>query len=71
LGTPVIADYRSGAVAEHLDPKFVLDYDNPEEVLYKLDWLKRERHNLNITLDSKYMLEENMNRWKKILDIQE
>ena len=29
LGTPVIADPRSGAVTDFIDPSYVLDYDNP------------------------------------------
>jgi hypothetical protein len=69
LGVPVLADYRSGAVAEHLDKQFVLDYDNPEEVYNKLEWLCNERRNLDIKLDSKFMLDYNIEKWKKLLKI--
>ena len=69
LGTPVFADYRSGAVAEHLDKQFVLDYDNPEEVFNKLEWLRNERRFLDIKLDSKFLLDYNIEKWKKLLEI--
>ena len=69
LGTPVIADYRSGAVAEHLDNDYVFDYDDPEDVYEKLEWLRKNRDNVKVKLDHKFMMEPNIEKWKKLLDI--
>jgi glycosyltransferase involved in cell wall biosynthesis len=69
LGTPVIADYRSGAVADHLDKDFVMNYDDPESVYMKLEWLRKERMTLNVQLDEKFMFKPNFEKWKKLLNL--
>jgi glycosyltransferase involved in cell wall biosynthesis len=69
LGTPVIADHRSGAVADHLDNDYVFDYDKPEGVYKKLQWLRKERNNLHIELDDIFKLDFNIKKWKKLLEI--
>ena len=69
LGTPVIADHRSGAVADHLDNDYVFDYDKPEGVYKKLEWLRKERNNLHIELDDIFKLDFNIKKWKKLLEI--
>lgn len=65
LGTPVICDLQSGAVKEIIDNDFVLDYSNPLLVLEKILYLQRNRNNMNISLDKKFLLYENLLLWKK------
>ena len=69
LGTPVIADHRSGAVADHLDKDFVMNFDDPESVYLKLEWLRRERMTLNIQLDEKFTFKYNFEKWKTLLNL--
>lgn len=69
LGTPVIADYRSGAVADHLDKDFVMNYDDPESVYMKLEWLRKERMTLNTQLDEKFTFKPNFEKWKTLLNL--
>jgi hypothetical protein len=69
FGTPVIADYRSGAVADHLDKDYVMNFDNPEKVFDKLEWLRQNRNKLDIKLDSKFMFDHNIKKWMKLLEI--
>jgi glycosyltransferase involved in cell wall biosynthesis len=69
LGTPVIADYRSGAVADHLDKDFVMNYDDPESVYLKLEWLRKERMTLNTQLDEKFTFKPNFEKWKTLLNL--
>jgi hypothetical protein len=69
LGTPVIADYRSGAVADHLDKDFVMNYDDPESVYLKLEWLRKERMTMNVQLDEKFMFKPNFEKWKTLLNL--
>ena len=69
LGTPVIADYRSGAVADHLDKDFVMNYDDPESVYMKLEWLRKERMTMNVQLDEKFMFKPNFEKWKTLLKL--
>ena len=69
LGTPVIADYRSGAVADHLDKGFVMNYDDPESVYMKLEWLRKERMTLNTQLDEKFTFKPNFEKWKTLLNL--
>ena len=66
LGTPVIADIRTGAPKEFIDNNFIINYENPVEFLIKISELKKTRP--NIKLDGKFKLEYNINLWKKILD---
>ena len=66
LGTPVIADYRSGAPKEFIDNKFIINYNNPNEFIQKIFELKKSRP--QVKLDDKFKLEHNLNSWKKILD---
>lgn len=69
LGTPVIADHRSGAVADHLDNNYVFDYDKPEEVYKKIEFIRKERHKLHIELEDIFKLDFNIKKWKKLLEI--
>ena len=66
LGTPVIADCRSGALKEFIDNKFIINYENPIEFLQRINELKKERP--KIQLADKFKLEYNINLWKKILE---
>jgi glycosyltransferase involved in cell wall biosynthesis len=70
LGTPVIADYRSGGTCEIVDHAYVLDYDKPREVLEKLDQLREERNTVPVKLDPKFLLEANLAKWQPLLDLQ-
>jgi glycosyltransferase involved in cell wall biosynthesis len=67
LGTPVIADIRTGATKEIIDNEFIVDYENPESVLQKILYLQENRDNIKVTLDQKFLLEENMLLWKKFV----
>jgi len=67
LGTPVIADYRSGAVKEIIDDFYIVDITNYEEVIKKLIFIRKNRHKLNIKLHNKFMLKDNLILWKKLL----
>jgi hypothetical protein len=69
LGTPVIADYRSGAVADNLDKDFVMNFDEPESVYLKLEWLRKERMTLNIQLDEKFTFKPCFEQWKILLKL--
>jgi len=69
LGTPVIADHRSGAVADHLDKDFVMNYDDPESVYLKLEWLRKERMTMNVQLDEKFTFKPNFEKWKTLLNL--
>jgi glycosyltransferase involved in cell wall biosynthesis len=69
LATPVIADHKSGAVKEIIDNNFIVNIDNKEEVLQKILFIQENRDNLNIKLDDKFMLEYNLNLWKKLLSL--
>jgi glycosyltransferase involved in cell wall biosynthesis len=67
LGTPVIADIRTGATKEIIDNNFIVDYSNPESVLQKILQLQQIRDNIKVELDKKFLLEENMLLWKKFV----
>jgi len=67
LGTPVIADIRSGAVREIIDTNYIVNYEEPEKVLQKIEELQRERDTLSIQLDKKFLVESNINLWKKFV----
>jgi glycosyltransferase involved in cell wall biosynthesis len=67
LGTPVIADVKCGAVKEIIDNQYIVDYSNPETVLEKLLDLQKTRNNINIKLDDKFLVDENMLLWKTIV----
>jgi len=67
LGTPVIADIRTGAISEIIDNNFIVDYSNPESVLQKILLLQHIRDDVKITLDKKFLLEENMILWKNFV----
>ena len=58
LGTPVIADKRSGAIREIIGDKHIVDYDDKESV-----WLKLHSLNPRVSLDSRFLLEENRTKW--------
>ena len=68
LGTPVIADYKSGAVKEIIDNNYIVNYDNLKEVYDKILFIKNNRDNLNVLLDKKFMLDYNLNLWIKLLE---
>jgi glycosyltransferase involved in cell wall biosynthesis len=67
LGTPVIADYRSGAVKEIIDNNYIVNYDNKQETIEKILYINQNRESMNIQLDNKFMLDYNINLWKKII----
>lgn len=67
LGTPVIADYRSGAVKEIIDNTCIVNYDNKQETIEKILYIKQNRENINVQLDDKFMVEPNINLWKQLL----
>ena len=67
MGVPVIADYRSGAVSEIIDNEYIVDYFKPYEVLAKIRKLQNNRMTMNISLDKKFLLEENINKWLELL----
>ena len=58
LGTPVIADRRSGAVREIIGDEHIVDYDNNESV-----WLKLHRLNPHVSLNSNFLVEPNFTKW--------
>ena len=62
LGTPVIADIRSGAVREIIGDEFVVDYDNLESV-----WSKLQSMPTSILLNHEFLNESILPKWKSIL----
>lgn len=67
LGTPVIGDIHSGALKEIIDNDYIVDYSNPENFLEKVIELQEKRNNINIKLDNKFMLYENILLWKNFV----
>ena len=67
LDTPVIADYRSGAVKEIIDNNYIVNFDNKQETADKILYLKNNRDNINVKLDDKFMLDYNINKWLNLL----
>jgi len=67
LGTPVIADIRSGAVSEIIDNDYICDFMEPSKVLEKIRQLQKERKKINISLDKKFLLEENIDKWNNLM----
>jgi glycosyltransferase involved in cell wall biosynthesis len=68
LGTPVIADYRSGAVKEIIDNNYIVNYDNDEETFNKILFIKNNRDNIHVSLGEKFKLEYNINLWYDIIN---
>lgn len=69
LGTPVIADIKSGAVKEIIDNNYILNYNNPCDVYLKIKELQQNSDNLNISLNEKFLLNHNLKNWIKMLEI--
>ena len=67
MGVPVIADCRSGAVSEIIDNEYVIDYFKPWDVLEKIKKLQTIRDSIDICLDKKFLLDENINKWVGLL----
>ena len=67
LGTPVIADYRSGGVREIIGDDFIVNYDNEIETVNKILNIKKNRSNMIVTLDDKFLIDDCMKKWLKIL----
>lgn len=67
LGTPVIMDYRSGAVKEIIDNEYIVNFDNKKETIDKILYVKNNRDNIHVHLDDKFMLEYNIQLWLKLL----
>lgn len=65
LGTPVIADVRSGAIKEIIDNDCIVNYDYPEQVFTKIMDIQKNRDRLNIKLDKKFMLDYNLSLWNE------
>ena len=68
LGTPVIADHRSGAIREIIDNNFIVNFDNKEETFNKIMEVKNNRNNMNVHLNAKFGLEENLKLWNSIIN---
>jgi glycosyltransferase involved in cell wall biosynthesis len=66
LGTPVLADYRSGAVKEIIDNNYIVNFDDKDAIFKKIIEIKNNRDNICVCLNSKFMLDENLNMWKQI-----
>jgi len=58
LGTPVLADKRSGAVREIIGDEHIVDYDRIETV-----WLKLRSLEPHVSLKSNFLLEQNLTKW--------
>lgn len=67
LGTPVIADIRSGAVKEIIDNNFIVNFDDPQEVFSKINHLVSIRDNKKIYLSKKFSLKKIFPIWAKTL----
>lgn len=67
LGTPVIADIRSGGVCEIIDKDYVIDYIDLENVYQKVCKLTEMRNTMQVKLDEKFMMDANIEKWLKIL----
>ena len=67
LGTPVIADIRSGAVKEIIDNNFIVNFDEPQEVFSKINHLVSIRDNKKIYLSKKFSLKKIFPIWTKTL----
>lgn len=67
LGTPVVADYRSGAVKEIIDNNYIVNFDNKNETIEKILYIKNNRENFNVKLNNKFMFEYNINLWLNLL----
>ncbi len=67
IGTPVICDINSGAVKEIIGCENVVDYNNKDEVYKKI--VERIESNEKIELDSKFLLDYNLNIWKNLLHL--
>jgi glycosyltransferase involved in cell wall biosynthesis len=67
LGTPVIADHRSGAVKEIIDNNYIVNFDNKKETVDKILYIKNNRENINVKLNNKFMLEFNINLWLNLI----
>lgn len=63
LGTPVIADYRSGAVKEIINNDYIVNYDNTDEIIKKI--LELQNNETEITLNDKFLLNFNLAKWIK------
>lgn len=67
LGTPVIADYRSGGVKEIVDNNFIVNFDNKQETIDKILYVKSNRDKIKIKLKNKFMLKYNINLWINLI----
>lgn len=63
LGTPVIADYRSGAVVEIVGRENIANYDDLEYTYRKLLEIVKKK----VELNPRFLFD--INRWKQILNI--
>lgn len=69
LGTPVIADKKSGAVVEIIGEEHIVNYNNYDEVYNKFMEIKNNRDKLIINLGEKFSLDYNLKLWKHLLNI--
>lgn len=67
LGTPVICDLKSGAVKEIIGNDNVVDYNDKYNVYNKI--IATINSNSQISLNKKFLLDYNLNIWKKILNL--
>jgi glycosyltransferase involved in cell wall biosynthesis len=68
LGTPVVADYRSGAVKEIIDNNYVVNFDDKQKTVEKILYIKQNRKNIKIELSNNFLLEFNLIKWNKIFE---
>ncbi len=67
LGTPVVADEKSGAVKEIILNEHIVNYSNlshTSNVIFNI--MMKNKQELNIQLDSKFMLKHGLNEWKQL-----
>lgn len=67
LGTPVIADVQSGAVKEIIDPTFIVNYDDANEVFQKLVDLRSRRTKIHIDLRDEFREEHILQQWINLI----
>jgi len=63
LGTPVIADIYSGAVREMIDPGFIVNYDNKDQVFRKLVEIRNQRTKMSIELRDEFKVDHILQQW--------
>ena len=64
----MIADIHCGATKEIIeDEHFIVDYNNPDSVIARIEELQTTRDSTTFKLDEKFLVEENMLKWKNFV----